>query len=854
MSEQIKTVAYEYWQQGVRIVLAKQKKPLHEWAKWETEGQSEDTFNALPWQDADCFGVICGTELNNKMFLTAIDYDVKNVSEEAKEKGKTILADLPTTRMERTPSGGLHLVYLSRNKPKTISIFHNDVALELLGESKLCFCWPSRGYQRINDSLPTEVEDLEGLFYDVLHNAGIGRKEKTTDQKWFDGKQSGKGYRGQNPPCIVAFCKGTEAGQRHDYGVRLAAFYLNFKKYQPNNVQKILKEWNKLNTPCLENSEIDNLIKSVIQGNYVYGCSDQFLSKNCKREECSIPSKVVVLSEDQKTRANKILENADLLGIVLEYGSKRMLGENDILQINFVEICSAQTLYPIPGIISGFSGSGKNESIRAVKPVVPEEWLFEFTTSTPEAIKYIPEEFAGTLIIYEASAMQSKTSTIGLRAVGEGESIETIYPMRDEATGKMTLGKAKTNAKNFITTESDIDIHPDLYRRVLKHSMISSYSLTKRVCGKVIRDSYMPESLRQILQKEKEPAISTEEFKNALRVQDWKAEVIVFTEKGLLELVNAPITTEQQVALRTQFNKILSFIKVLALLHQKNRVRMTVKGKKYVIAGPQDYSIGLQILSSTIMETISRIEKRQNEVLDLFDKFDTLNKDQVAKEIKVSTVTAARALKTLARTGYLKENDQSKPYVYEKVKDKPDSLIILQDTSKYRLFYEKELETYLDNTLSLILSKGGSEKDLNVSYPVPILQNIEGGGDKTSDKMAFKPNTEVSEQSSQEQLLFSTMTSEKCLDASGLLPEFVKGQPKDLPESLPLKLSEGRVCGSCFNWRKKSCTVTRIDADAKYDCLSPENPYAEDCQDYMDKEALARGAVQVLNGQSGDRP
>ena len=63
-----------------------------------------------------------------------------------------------------------------------------------------------------------------------------------------------------------------------------------------------------------------------------------------------------------------------------------------------------------------------------------------------------------------------------------------------------------------------------------------------------------------------------------------------------------------------------------------------------------------------------------------------------------------------------------------------------------------------------------------------------------------------------------------------------------------------RVCGHCFHWRKKSCTLTRIDADAKYDCLSPENPYAEDCQDYMDKEALARGAVQVLNGPSGDRP
>jgi hypothetical protein len=35
--------------------------------------------------------------------------------------------------------------------------------------------------------------------------------------------------------------------------------------------------------------------------------------------------------------------------------------------------------------------------------------------------------------------------------------------MRNELTGKMEMGKAKTNAKNFITS-SDIDINPDLYR------------------------------------------------------------------------------------------------------------------------------------------------------------------------------------------------------------------------------------------------------------------------------------------------------------------------------------------------------------------------------------------------------
>jgi hypothetical protein len=484
----------------------------------------------------------------------------------------------------------------------------------------------------------------------------------------------------------------------------------------------------------------------------------------------------VVLTEEQKKNAEKILERDDLLKIVLSYGRKRLIGENDILLINFVELVSGQTPYPISGIISGFSGSGKNESIRAIKPLIPEEWLFEFTTSTPEAVKYIPEEFAGTLVIYEASGMQSKTGTMGLRAVGEGESIETIYPMRDEATGKMSLGRAKTNAKNFITTESQIDIEPDLYRRVLKQSMNPSYILTKRVCAKVVRDSYMPESLRDLLQQNKEFAVSLEAFQNALRAQDWKAEVIVFVPEELLSLIDVAVTMEQQVALRTQFNKILSFIRVLALLSQKRRVTVKVGDKKYVIAGPEDYRAGLDILSAAILETVSRIERRQRDVLELFEsKGAVLDKNKVVSDLKVSAVTAARALKTLARSGYLKENVNCKPYTYEKTSNKPNSLVILQDTSGYCLFYQKELETFLKRTLSLVtLDTTGAKPSIEIIGLPALAKNGElrqsdttSHTDKISDKVAVKPFPSLNDETKQNQLVFSEKTSESSLKERG---------------------------------------------------------------------------------------
>ena len=85
MNQSLKEAAYNYWLQGLNVVLLREKKPLHEWRRWQTERQSEGDFEALPWSEADGFALICGSRLSNGLYFAAVDFDVKNVSEEARE-------------------------------------------------------------------------------------------------------------------------------------------------------------------------------------------------------------------------------------------------------------------------------------------------------------------------------------------------------------------------------------------------------------------------------------------------------------------------------------------------------------------------------------------------------------------------------------------------------------------------------------------------------------------------------------------------------------------------------------------------------------------------------------------------
>ena len=399
----LKAAAYKYWKIGCDIVLLKDKKPLHEWQRWIEQRQTEQEFNALPWQEANMFCVVCGTRLDNGLFFAVIDHDVKNLPADVIDKGKQILEKMPITRKEKTPSGGLHQVYFSHAEPKSVSAFHNTCALELIGKGKLCIMAPSQGYSNVNDNLPTEVQDIEALF-----NGSIGAPSKEPET-WFNRKEApGQPYTGKDPNCIREIAKGTKEGLRNEYGIRLASYYGNCKQYQTDSCLRLLKTWNKLNEPALRNEEIETMLRSALQGNYVYGCLDPILKEVCSREGCPLAKKEArQVTEQDKTTAEKLLADPKLLDYVLAFGRKRLIGEDHILLQNFVVLVSGQTKYPISEILSGHSGSGKNESIRAVKPLIPEGWLFEFTTSTPEAIKYIPENFSGTLIIYELAGIRS---------------------------------------------------------------------------------------------------------------------------------------------------------------------------------------------------------------------------------------------------------------------------------------------------------------------------------------------------------------------------------------------------------------------------------------------------------------
>lgn len=240
MSELL-AAASAYFELGFNVVTVKGKQPLQQWQKWTSQRQTQEEFEGLNFKDANGVGIICGTRSRDDLYLAVIDFDVKNLLPEAIEKGKQVLKELPITATEQTPSGGQHLIFYVHQKPKTVKTFHNEAAIELLGEHCYCAMAPSQGYKRLNDNFPTVINDLESVFNQALGKVGVAQKKPVSHAP-----QGFKPIKEPRPCMVEALKRQLSGATGHLMRLAVAAEYRRLG-YPNQQIVELFKSQNDFN-------------------------------------------------------------------------------------------------------------------------------------------------------------------------------------------------------------------------------------------------------------------------------------------------------------------------------------------------------------------------------------------------------------------------------------------------------------------------------------------------------------------------------------------------------------------------------------------------------------------------------
>jgi len=676
----LKAVAHEYFLAGARVVLAKEKKPLHEWAKWQTEEQTEEEFNALPWESADCFGLICGTELNQGFYLCAVDFDVKNVSGEAMEKGKLALKELPVTRTERTPSGGLHYVYLSKRNPQTISVHHNECALELLGQGKLCFMFPGKGYERVNDNYPTTIEDLESKFYEVLVSVGIKAEKKT--EVWFDREDlsDGKPYEGNHPQCIRELLKGVNEGLRNEAAIRLSSYLVNFRGLETEKALWHLKRWNKLNNPSLSDEELHEVFKSSLKG-YVFGCNDSLLKNYCaegvycplRRKEEKQPKKEKVFDEATLSKARDLLRNSSffyMLGKVFEKGfivpkinkPRFVIGEERNKRLLGPLLIGASKLGMTSLIkVLGEPGTAKDTMLRMWIELLPIKSV-ERSYMTAASLRYSPDmQNADLLYIPDTPELQGEMGRQLRFMRSDDGGLISEYAVRDTETGEMTTKVVTLPIKGLATTSNAITGDTALESGMWTLTTNPSSELTKEVKKEKLK-----------LRAGERSLISDDDLNL------WQAVFKVLVEEEPQEIPLVPYAKQlfdllesERSESRRDPDKLCDLISLVAWIR-----RFQKPPEKRMEADLIDLYFALQLGLDAITQTISELSPREQQIFEAV--IGTVTCRDVADDTKIPYKTCYNYLEKLVDKGYLNQDKEKNRNIYSvlSIEKKPKSFLV----------------------------------------------------------------------------------------------------------------------------------------------------------------------------------
>jgi len=298
--ELIDWIAFYYEEEGLSIIplMPNDKRAAVKWEEYQrrrpTKNEIEEWWDKY-WSKGYNIGIVCG-EVSDNLFV--LDFESQSTMLDVFSRPGDLVR---STFCVETPSGGIH-VYLKSYKPvKSTKV---PGILDVQGEGKYVVAPPGRARSKITGEIRqycpmpntpkkimlVEDDEVVDLVVSKVRQSMPDIQVVQTGVDCMDelaSKLAGKPYRGKDPPCILRILQGVPEGMRNECAIRLASWWLTFRRLKPETVWRKLCEWNQRNNPPLPESELRNVLNSETRHGYRYGCTS--LSKIfCDRSRCPI--------------------------------------------------------------------------------------------------------------------------------------------------------------------------------------------------------------------------------------------------------------------------------------------------------------------------------------------------------------------------------------------------------------------------------------------------------------------------------------------------------------------------------------------------------------------------------------
>jgi hypothetical protein len=284
------TCSYVEWyrEQGFSFfpLKSKSKEPaLPSWKTYQERRPTDEEITA--WRKSQAFGnvaVVTGSVSGN---LVVLDFDDWSVYEKVFPKH----GELEKLTFVVKTARGVHVYFRSGRNPGRTEKFET-LKFEYRANGSYVVApfsvHPSGAiYKRIGVLELLQVDDAREELQNILKRLGYTREfQDVMKDAAKNVALTGKPYRGPDPPCVQELLKGVDMGMRNNTCIKLASYFLAFRKKPVKKAFEILLDWNKRNRPPLEELEIKRVVRSEAGRGYRFGCSS--FSQTCRPALCTL--------------------------------------------------------------------------------------------------------------------------------------------------------------------------------------------------------------------------------------------------------------------------------------------------------------------------------------------------------------------------------------------------------------------------------------------------------------------------------------------------------------------------------------------------------------------------------------
>jgi predicted transcriptional regulator len=380
-----------------------------------------------------------------------------------------------------------------------------------------------------------------------------------------------------------------------------------------------------------------------------------------------------------KAEAEERLKDPQLLEWIGQVLSRRIVGESGLKKLLFLIALSYKTDEPQAAILQGPPSVGKSWICKNVLRLFPN--VLNLTRITPAALDRLQVNLSNYIFYVTELA-------------GGEQAGPSFRVMLSE--GELRLATAEADERGKIKPHIVETIGTPVYITSTIQEIVEE-QLASRTWQ--LRPDASPEQTRLILafQSKEASTIQPEGFSHEENVLRCLIEMLQPSRilVPYAEKLSGLFPSEEAQA-RRDYKRLLSLIKVIALLHQRQRAVVECQGEKVLLASLNDLAEALRLIKPVLLPTLYKLPQKAFDALAFIMKKEPsqVTVRDVAAEIGLSESRTRKILNAMVDRGFLYKDESTRTHKYEWTGKKLEDIALLSTPISTAFFSLEEFENW----------------------------------------------------------------------------------------------------------------------------------------------------------------